>query len=265
MKKKLDELLVDRGFIPTKDEARRYVMAGKVLIDDHVITKPGTLCATSSCIRIIEKKSQFVSRGGDKLTSFLEKTSLSIQNQCILDLGISTGGFSDVALQRDAYHVLGIDVGYGILDYKLRKNKKLSLLERTNAREVTTKEINNVLQPHHLSINDISLVLMDVSFISVFKILPNIISQLNKETDYIILIKPQFEAEKEMVGLGGIINNQDHLEMILDKVEEQFKTQNFRILKKEKSDLKGTKGNQEFFYHVKQIDRQEDGKYEPQH
>ena len=172
MKKlKLAELLVTRGFITSINDAERYVMAGKVLIDDKVIVQPGTLCDYNSAIRIKEKKSEFVSRGGDKLNEFLRETDIKIENKCVLDIGISTGGFSDVVLKKNAMHVLGIDVGYGILDYQLRKHAKLSLLERTNAREVTEKEINDVLEKHHLKVNDFRLVVMDVSFISIFKIL----------------------------------------------------------------------------------------------
>lgn len=252
MKKlKLAELLVTRGFIPSINDAERYVMAGKVLIDDKVILQPGTLCDYNSAIRIKEKKSEFVSRGGDKLNEFLRETDIKIENKCVLDIGISTGGFSDVVLKKNAMHVLGIDVGYGILDYQLRKHAKLSLLERTNAREVTEKEINDVLEKHHLKVNDFRLVVMDVSFISIFKILPNLTQLLEKDTSYIILVKPQFEAEKHMVGFGGIVSNPDHLAATLSSVENQFKDQGFEILQKSPSKVKGTKGNQEYFYLVK--------------
>ncbi|MEK9727314.1 MAG: TlyA family RNA methyltransferase [Candidatus Margulisiibacteriota bacterium] len=253
MKKlKLDELLVTRGFISSKDEAQRYILAGKILIDDKVITQPGTLCELSSHIRIKEKKSQFVSRGGDKLAGFINKNNIDIKNKCVLDVGISTGGFSDVLIQGEALHVLGIDVGYGILDYKLRKKNNLSLLERTNAREVTKKEINDSLRKHHLTINDINLVVMDVSFISAFKIIPNLINLLQKECEFIILIKPQFEAKKELVEFGGVITNEDNIHEILTEVNKQFSTLGFEILINEASSLKGTKGNQEHFYFVKQ-------------
>jgi 23S rRNA (cytidine1920-2'-O)/16S rRNA (cytidine1409-2'-O)-methyltransferase len=255
MKKlKLDELLVNRGFIPSIDEAKRYIMAGKVLIDDTVISQPGTLCDPLSHVRIKEKKSNYVSRGGDKIAHFLETQRISIHNQCCLDIGISTGGFSDVLIQKNARHVLGIDVGYGILDYQLRKNKKLSLLERTNAREVTEKEINNALEPFQLNIDDIQLVVMDVSFISVFKIMPNLLPQLPNSTEYIILIKPQFEAERDMVDMGGIITNPDHLRATLNKVDTQFSALNLNIWAKSASEVKGAKGNQEYFYRVSKRD-----------
>ena len=256
MKKcKLDELLVKRGFIKSIDEAKRYIMAGKVLIEDIVIEKPGTLCDPNSNIRIKEIKRHFVSRAGDKLNGFLKNIDLKIENRCALDIGISTGGFSDVLLQKNALHVLGIDVGYGILDYKLRKHKRLSLLERTNAREVTEKDINKKLNPHHISVADISLVVMDVSFISVFKILPNLIELLPTNIEYIVLIKPQFEAKKEQVGLGGIINTDQDLSYILNSVEQQLLETGFNILKKEASSVLGTKGNQEYFYHIKPINQ----------
>ena len=147
--------------------------------------------------------------------------------------------------------MLGIDVGYGILDYQLRKNSKLSLLERTNAREVTELEINEALQAHHLACKDIQLVVMDVSFISVFKILPNLKELLKTTTEYIILIKPQFEGPKEMIDYGGIVTNPDFLAKILDDVKQNFEDQGFEILHNEPSNLKGTKGNQEYFYYVR--------------
>ena len=252
MKKvKLDDLLVERGFFNTTDLAKRIIMAGDILIDDVVITQPGTLCDPKSRVRIKQKKSEFVSRGGDKLAKFFESNPLEIKNKCCLDIGISTGGFTDVLFRNNALHVLGIDVGYGILDYQLRKNSKLSLLERTNAREVTETEINDSLSKHHLSNNDIELVVMDVSFISVFKILPNLIDLLKKDTDYIILIKPQFEGRKEWIDYGGIVTNPDYLARILEGVTQNFTELGFEIINSEPSNIKGTKGNQEYFYQVK--------------
>ena len=222
----------------------------KILIDDIVITQPGTLCNPQSRVRIKEKKSEFVSRGGDKLHHFIEEHNINIKDKCCLDIGISTGGFTDVLLRRNALHILGIDVGYGILEYQLRKNKQLSLLERTNAREVSKEEINENLKKNHLSIADIQLVVMDVSFISVFKILPNLLQLLNNNTEYIILIKPQFEAEKDMVDMGGIITNQNDLNTILKKVEQQFNSLKLNIIETSPSKIKGAKGNQETFYYV---------------
>tara|TARA_A100001015_G_scaffold320996_1_gene449539 strand:+ start:1564 stop:2343 length:780 start_codon:yes stop_codon:yes gene_type:complete len=246
----LDELLVERGFIPSKEEAKRYIMAGKILIDDIVITKPGTLCNPKSRVRLKEKKSEFVSRGGDKIWHFIEKNNINVKDKCCLDIGISTGGFSDVLLRKEALHILGIDVGYGILDYQLRRNNQLSLLERTNAREVTKEEINTTIQKHHLSAEDIQLVVMDVSFISIFKILPNLIEILEPTTEYLVLVKPQFEAPKEMVDIGGIITSEDDLKNTLNKVEENLHKLNFNIKISEPSQLKGAKGNQEFFYYL---------------
>ncbi len=252
MKKlKLDELLVTRGFIPSVEEAKRYIMAGKIMIDDIVITKPGTLCNPKSRVRLKEKKSVYVSRGGDKIVHFIENNNINIKEKLCVDIGISTGGFTDVLLKKEAFHVIGIDVGYGILDYQLRRNNKLSLLERTNAREVTKNEINELISKHHLKTEDVQLVVMDVSFISIFKILPNLISILDQNVEYIILVKPQFEAEKDMIDAGGIITNEINLNNILESVEKKIKTLGLNIITSEGSKIKGTKGNQEYFYHVK--------------
>ncbi len=252
MKKlKLYNLLISRGFFSSEDDAKRHIMAGKVLVDDRVIDQPGTLCLVSSPIRIKEKKSTFVSRGGDKLAGFLDAISLDIRNRCAVDVGISTGGFSDALLSRDAQHVLGIDVGYGILDYKLRNHPRLSLLERTNAREVTAAAINRALAPHQMHCNAVSLVVMDVSFISVFAIIPNLLSLFNATTDYIILIKPQFESKKHSIGAGGIIRDPDHLSETLRTVEASFASHGLAIVSTAPSLLRGTKGNQEYFYWVR--------------
>ena len=242
---------MERGFIPTVDKAQRLIMAGDVLIDDIVISQPGTLCDLKCRVRIKQKKSEFVSRGGDKLAGFLKDSALDVQDKCCLDVGISTGGFTDVLLRKNALHVCGVDVGYGILEYQLRKNTKLSLLERTNAREVTEIELNEVLANSHLTTKDINLVVMDVSFISVFSILPNLIHLLNSDTDYVILIKPQFEADKHMIDFGGIVSNSLHLKEITDRVHAQFKGLGFETIHTAPSCLKGAKGNQEIFYHVR--------------
>jgi 23S rRNA (cytidine1920-2'-O)/16S rRNA (cytidine1409-2'-O)-methyltransferase len=227
------------------------IMAGDVLIDDIVILQPGTLCMSNCRVRIKQKKSKFVSRGGDKLAGFLKDSALNVQDKCSLDVGISTGGFTDVLLRNNALHVCGVDVGYGILEFQLRKNTKLSLLERTNAREVTETELNQVMAKSHLTTKDINLVVMDVSFISVFSILPNLIHLLNSDTDYIILIKPQFEADKHMIDFGGIVSNSVHIKEITDRVQAQFKTLGFETIHTAPSCLTGAKGNQEIFYHVR--------------
>ena len=169
-----------------------------------------------------------------------------------MDIGISTGGFTDVLLRNNALHVLGVDVAYGLLDYQLRKNQKLSLLERTNARYITKKEISEIISNHHLNIEDISLVTIDISFISVFKVLPNLIPLLRKDCEYIILIKPQFESEKHMVDEGGVLSNPEYIKETLRNVETQISENNCQILNSEPSVIKGAKkGNQEYFYHIK--------------
>ena len=250
MKKlKLGELLLNRGFVSSIDDAKRIIMANEVLVNDEPIDKPGTLCDAKSRIRIKNKRA-FVSRGGDKLFSFFNDVQFDVSNKACIDVGMSTGGFTDVLLRSGASHVLGIDVGYGILDYQLRKNTKVSLLERTNAREVTKKEVSDALGKFYLIPGDIQCVVMDVAFISVFKILPNLISIFNKNVDYIILIKPQFECEKHLIETGGVITNIDSINETLKRVEHQFDHLSFRIQHHSASKFKGAKGNQEFFYYV---------------
>ena len=226
-------------------------MAGHVLVNDKVIDKPGFKCEHSSRIRIKYTKKKFVSRSGEKLNSFLNKTEIEIEDKVCLDIGISTGGFTDVLLKNKARHILGVDVAYGLTDFKIRQDKNVSLLERTNARYLKSEEVINELQKSNHSIEDISIVTMDVSFISIFKIIPNLINKFNKDVDYIILIKPQFEAEQYMVEKGGLITNSTYMTEIINNVEAQFETNKLSILYSAPSTLKGTKGNQEYFYHCK--------------
>ena len=243
--------MVEKGYFKTVNEAKRIIMAGHVLIDDIVIDKPGTNCKKNVRIRIKYNKKKFVSRGGDKLQAFLKKTEINIENKICLDVGISTGGFTDVLLQHNANHVLGIDVAYGLTDFKIRKNNNVSLLERTNVRYLTKHELSNTLVNNHLTIDDISIVTMDVSFISVFKILPNLIDLLHINTEYIILIKPQFEGEKHMIDKGGIVTNSNYITEILESVSTQLSTLQLTIINSGPSKIKGLKGNQEYFYHCK--------------
>ena len=238
-------------FCTSTDEAKPLIMTGNVLVNDKVIDKPGTNCKESDEIRIKTKNKQFVSRSGDKLFNFLQTTELNIENRICLDIGISTGGFTDVLLQQSANHILGIDVAYGLTDFSIRQKQNVSLLERTNARYLTKKILSTALEKNHLIINDISLVTMDVSFISAFKIMPALIELLSKSTEYIILIKPQFEGEQHMIEKGGIITNSNYINQILEKVTHEFQALNLEIKATAPSKIKGTKGNQEYFYHCK--------------
>lgn len=225
-------------------------MAGDVLIDDVVVTKPGVLFDAKCRIRIRQKAHDFVSRGGVKLSACLNEIDLKINDVCCIDVGISTGGFTDALLRHGALHVLGIDVAYGMLDYSLRKTNQITLLERTNARYVTKQAIEQILLPTHVSINDFNVLVMDVSFISIFKLLPHLRDVFEKVDTYIVLIKPQFEAERHMIEPGGVVKNEHHITDILTTVKNQFNALNFNLIHLSKSCIKGVKGNQEYFAYL---------------
>lgn len=247
---RLDDWLVARGIFLSIDDARRHIMAGTVLVDDRVVDQPGTLCDTSKSLRVRKKSSSFVSRGGDKLHHFLSQIPLTVSGMWALDIGISTGGFTDALLHHGVAHVVGIDVGYGIVDYRLRTDDRVSLLERTNARQLTSNDINQALLTHDRTVEDIQLVVMDVSFISVFKLLPTLRNILSPMVTYIVLVKPQFEAMRGMVKAGGVMVDANDINHVIHHVESQLVTHDFTILHKAPSVLKGAKGNQEYFYHL---------------
>ncbi|MBL6723160.1 MAG: TlyA family RNA methyltransferase [Candidatus Margulisbacteria bacterium] len=247
---RLDDLLIANGLVPSKDDALRHVLSGKVLVNDKVMTSPGATFPPNASIRIKQKESAYVSRGGDKLERFLQRTPCPIRGTCCLDIGISTGGFTNVLLEHGAAHVCGVDVGYGILDFSLRKHPNVSLLERTNARYLTQRQLNDALAPFKKNASDIAWVVMDVSFISVFKIVPTLMTILPKSTRFIVLIKPQFEATKAQLGATKGILDKHYVNDVLTHVEHQFNALHLTIHSTMASDIKGRKGNQEFFYCV---------------
>ena len=186
-------------------------------------------------------------RGGTKLQSALDILNIHVQGRIALDIGVSTGGFSDILLQRQVNQVIGVDVSYGIVDLKIREHPKFQIIERQNARYLTDSILKKVIKtPQH-----INLVVMDVSFISVTKILPKLPSIISPDADYIILIKPQFEAPKEWVGKGGLIKDPSLINKTLEQVKQICESSQFMFVDSCPSGTLGTKGNQEYFFHLK--------------
>lgn len=196
-KKRLDVLLVERGLAPTRSKAQALVMAGEVLVDEQKADKPGTKIRTSAEISLVEPL-PYVGRGGYKLAAALDAFGIEVAGRVCADVGASTGGFTDVLLQRGATRVYAIDVGYGQLDWKLRNHPRVVVMERTNARYLTTLD------------EPVSLVSIDVSFISLKLILPSVQQWLVENgdaVDIVALIKPQFEAGRKQVGKGGVVKD----------------------------------------------------------
>lgn len=250
---RLDHLLVEQQFAPTREKAQALIMCGLILVNDKKIDKSGQLVPEDALIRILGNAYPYVSRGGEKLEGAHQAFQFSIAGKTALDVGLSTGGFSDFLLQNQVEYLFGVDVGYGQTDLKVRNNPKLAILERSNARELTKDMLRGAAEKSLVppeQVDQISLVVMDVSFISVTKVLPTIQTLTQPDTDYIVLIKPQFEAEKSQIGKGGIVKDADTQKEILDKVAEKLSSQ-FLLMQSCYSPIKGTKGNQEYFFWLK--------------
>jgi 23S rRNA (cytidine1920-2'-O)/16S rRNA (cytidine1409-2'-O)-methyltransferase len=233
-KERLDVLVHQRGLAPSREMARRYIMAGEVKIDGEVRAKPGMQVSVESDIEVIEQQ-KYVSRGGYKLETALDEFSVHIAGRICADVGASTGGFTDLLLQRGAQRVYAIDVGYGQLAIKLRQDDRVINMERTNARHLTALD------------EPVSLVVIDASFISLQLLLPAIKDWLAPQAEIIPLIKPQFEAGKKEVSRGrGVIKDSDiHREVLYDTLSS-IQEMGFAIHDLVQSDVTGPKGNIEF-------------------
>ena len=195
-KRRLDQLLVDRGFCDTREKAQRLIRAGRVRIDEAVMDKPGRQ-VDGACALHLEAGERFVSRGGEKLEAGLARFPIAVRGRTAIDVGASTGGFTDCLLQHGAAHVFAVDVGRGQLHWSLRRDPRVTVFERLNAR---------YLSPDDLPATP-NLATIDVSFISLTRILPAVREVLAGGADLVTLIKPQFEAGRKQVGKGGVVRN----------------------------------------------------------
>lgn len=241
-KKRLDELLVERNLVESKDKAQRLIMAGLVLSDQNRLDKPGMQVDEKIPLKIKQKKKAYVSRGGLKLEKAIKSFNLSLENRILVDVGSSTGGFTDCALQNGVSLSYAIDVGYNQLDWKLRNDERVVVMERTNFRYVT-KDMFSSGEPSFASI--------DVSFISLKLIFPVLKNLLAKDNDVVALIKPQFEAKKVQVGEGGIVRDKMiHFE-VLEKTIQFAAKEGFELQGLTYSPITGGQGNIEFLSHFK--------------
>ena len=232
-KQRLDLLLVERGLAPSREKARAMIMAGEVSINGQVFDKPGTQIQIAAEVAI-RNKPRFVSRGGEKLAWALKTFGIDVKDKICADVGASTGGFTDCLLQNGALRVYAIDVGYGQLDYSLRQDARVVVLERTNARFLQSLE------------EQVNMVVVDASFISLKLLLPVIMHWMQPDADLITLIKPQFEAGREEVGKGGVVKNRDIHIRVIQEILSFARQQQFSIRGLTVSPLKGPAGNVEF-------------------
>ncbi len=212
MKNRLDKLLLARGLAPSRERAQALILAGRVLVDEQKIEKPGAAFDDSVSLRILGEDQRYVSRGGLKLEAALTRWQIDLKGRHCADIGTSTGGFTDCMLQHGAAGVVAVDTGYGQIAEALRRDPRVSLLERTNAR---------YLKPGDLG-SGISFVSMDVSFISATLVLPAVVTAVRgspgNSFEAVILVKPQFEAGREQVGKGGIVHDPAAHQFAIDRV-----------------------------------------------
>tara|TARA_X000000950_G_scaffold287075_1_gene398001 strand:- start:48424 stop:49188 length:765 start_codon:yes stop_codon:yes gene_type:complete len=240
-KLRLDTVLINLKLFNSRQKAVSKIISGAVFIDDKKIDKPGFIVKKGSYIKIIENEHEWVSRGGIKLSYAIKYFNLKVREKICIDIGSSTGGFTEVLISNGANLVYSIDVGYGQLDWKLRNNNKVKVLERTNARYLDEKKIKDKLD----------LLVCDVSFISLKKVIPPSLKFLNPKSSIILLIKPQFEAGRKYVGKGGIIKDKLIHNKVCNELIEWFtKNLNLNFVDLIESPIKGQKGNKEFFLYM---------------
>jgi 23S rRNA (cytidine1920-2'-O)/16S rRNA (cytidine1409-2'-O)-methyltransferase len=243
---RLDKLLVERALVPSRERAQALILAGRVLVEEQKIEKPGTPTEPDAAVRLLGDDLKFVGRGGLKLEGALEHWKIGVEGKACLDVGASTGGFTDCMLQRGAASVLAIDTGYGQIAEKLRTDPRVTLMERTNAR---------LLEAHSLAAHGIAFFAMDVSFISATLVLPAVIAALASPEqawrgEAVILIKPQFEAGREHVGKGGIVRTQQARQLAINRVAQSAHALNARDIQVIDSPITGMEGNREYLLHA---------------
>lgn len=255
MKTRIDKLLVERGLAPTRERAQAMILAGRVLVNQQKVEKAGTPVASDVAIRILGDDLRFVSRGGLKLERSLEVWSIDCQGKIALDIGTSTGGFTDCLLQRGAAKVIAVDTGYGQIDARLRSNPRLRLLEKTNARYLEPEQVPE----------DVDIVVMDVSFISATLVLPAVLRAVQHgkpvhKRHLVVLVKPQFEVGRERVGKGGIVRDPLAQTGAVEKVQQAVEALGGTGIGVIDSPILGTEGNKEFLLHAVFEATQDDGK-----
>jgi 23S rRNA (cytidine1920-2'-O)/16S rRNA (cytidine1409-2'-O)-methyltransferase len=250
-KQRLDQLLVNHHGISSLEIAQSLIMTGQVLVGNNKVMKSGTLIDPKLPIRLLKSLSRYVSRGAEKLQGAHKTFGLTLEDAVVLDIGISTGGFTDYCLQNGAKTVFGIDVGYGQVAMKIQQNPRVAIAERVNARSLTYETLFELINRHRpelcSDIEKISLVVMDLSFISCIQVLPAIKSLVSPNTTFCILVKPQFESNRHEINEGGIVRDPIIREQILERVKSQLLDLGFKIHASMESPLQGAKGNYEYF------------------
>jgi len=240
-KERIDKLMVQRQLAGSRERARALIMAGRVLVNDQPVDKAGTQVDPEASVRLKGEDIPYVSRGGLKLARALETFQVAAAGRIALDVGASTGGFTDCLLQHGARKVFAVDVGYGQLAWKLRDDQRVTNLERTNIRHLSANQLDEVPD----------LAVIDASFISLEKVLPSTTSLVKPDSDIIALIKPQFEVGKGQVGKGGVVRDPDQHAQVIEKIKLMAAQAGCQVMHLCESPILGTKGNREFLIHLR--------------
>jgi 23S rRNA (cytidine1920-2'-O)/16S rRNA (cytidine1409-2'-O)-methyltransferase len=248
-KVRLDKLLVEHGLAASRERAQALILAGKVLVNEQKVVKAGAAVASDVALRLLGEDLKYVSRGGVKLEAALEHWKIDVRERVCLDVGASTGGFTDCLLQRGAARVIAVDTGYGQLDARLRSDPRVHLLERTNARYLKAEQL----------VEPVSFVAMDVSFISATLVLPAVLEAVKQKAaaagasellELVVLVKPQFEAGRRQVGKGGIVRDAAVQAATVEKVRRKVLELGARRSNAIESPIRGAEGNREFLLYA---------------
>jgi len=247
-KERFDKLLVEKGMVQSREKARTLIMAGKVAVEGKKIDKPGIQINVDARLQLQGGDSSYVSRGGEKMEGALKAFGIDPKGMVVMDVGASTGGFTDCILQKGAEKVYAVVVGYGQLAWKLQKDARVVNLERRNIRYLQREEVEE----------EIDLILIDTSFISVEKFLLHLLRFLKEGGTILSLIKPQFEVGKGEVGKGGVVRDKALHEKVVDRISNFSRGLGLKIVGVTESPLLGPKGNKEFFIYLKK-ENEKDG------
>ena len=241
-KMRLDMLLLERGLAASRERARALILAGRVLVNEQKIDKPGAAVAADAALRMLGDDLPYVSRGGLKLAAALAHWHIEVAGRPCLDVGASTGGFTDCLLQHGASHVTAVDTGFGQIAMKLRNDPRVRLLERTNARLLEPASLMDPPPP--------TLLVMDVSFISATLVLPAVAAAASSLRNAVVLVKPQFEAGREHVGKGGIVRDPAAHELAVARVAACVRSLDWKVIGTIDSPITGAEGNREFLLYA---------------
>jgi len=241
VKIRLDKLLVERGISPTRERAKALILSGVIIVSENRIDKAGTLVPRDAKIRIKGADNPYVSRGGLKLKKALSEFGIDVAGFVALDVGASTGGFTDCLLQEGAKKVYAVDVGYGQLAWKLRNDERVIVFEKTNIRYFSGSGMND----------EVDIATIDTSFISLKLVIPAVLNLIKKDSIVLALIKPQFEVGKEEVGKKGVVKDPDLHRRVVDEITDFCMELSLKVVGICESPILGPAGNKEFFIYVK--------------